>query len=376
MQNRFRPFSIPSLLLFSSFSLAAAQGGARESDLMEARSIKLKSGTTMYYRLFKPKTYAASQRYPIVVCLHGVGERGTDNRVQVDREDLAHPWIEDSIQARVPHFIMVPQCPPDPFTWGGMGGAAGGISETGQGILDALSALKSEFSLDTNRYYITGLSMGGAGTYHLLQMKPDFWAAAVPCSAGGDTSAIESIARTPLWHHHGSLDGNPPAGRRMAAALEGHGIKVVRFVSQAVITSPSLTAYSSRLKSGTKPEDLLFHNPTPPVTEDSLRKAVDGGANYLYSELTGGDHRSGWMIAWHNPLLAKWLFSKVRGGATVSLAPKAVVAKRGDSRITLVFGALPGGIDGRLFSLQGRRLGSGALAVRPRGPVLKIGTAR
>jgi predicted peptidase len=344
------PFRL-GLTLLSAASVAMGQ--TQESKLMEARTVKIAS-TTMGYRLFKPKNYSASQKYPIVVSLHGVGERGTDNTRQVDYEDLAHPWIEDSIQARVPHFIMIPQCPPDPLTWGGMGGS-GTLSETGKGIMDALEKLKQEFSLDTNRIYITGLSMGGAGTYHLLAMKPGYFAAAAPCAAGGDTTAILNITKTPIWHSHGSLDGNPPAGRRMANAMEGRGIKVVRFVSQAAITAPSLNAYSTALKNGTKPEDLCFKNPTGPVTYDSLKKAVEGGADYLYSELTGGDHRSGWMIAWHNPLMAKWMFSKVKGGSTVSLAPKALVARREGNRTTLVFGPLSEVGEGRAFSPLGRR---------------------
>ncbi len=340
-------------------AVPAAWGqGSQESGLMEARSIKLTS-ETLYYRLFKPKNYDAGKKYPIVVCLHGVGERGSDNKAQVDREDLAHPWIEDSVQARVPHFIMVPQCP-SALTWGGMGGTANALSDAAKGIIDALESLKTEFSLDTNRFYITGLSLGGAGTYHLLQMKPGYWAAAVPCSAGGDTTAITTLAKTPFWHHQGSLDGGGAAGRRMALALESHHYPLVRFVSQAAITSPSLSSYSSALKNGTKPEDLVFHNPTPPVTADSLRKAVLGGANHLYSELTGGDHRSGWMIAWHNPLLATWVFSKVKGGAGVSIAPRTLRAERSGNRWKLVFGDLEGIGDARVFSPQGRELGTRA----------------
>ena len=370
MQVYFGSLCAIGMLILSAGSPAHAQGGTQESSLMDARSIKLPSAT-MYYRLFKPKNYDATKRYPIVVCLHGIGERGSDNKAQVDREDLAHPWIEDSIQARVPHFVMVPQCP-SALTWGGMSGGTGGISETGKGILDALDSLKKEFSLDTNRFYITGLSLGGAGTYHLLQMKPNYWAAGVPCSAGGDTSAIETIAKTPFWHHQGSLDGGGAPGRRSALALENHHYKVVRMVSQAVITSPSLSAYRDALKTR-KAEELIFNNPTAPVTYDSLKHAVELGVPYLYSELTGGDHRSGWMIAWHNPLLAKWLFSKVRGGNSVSLSPKAAAA-RPSRNASLIFGALPGDPGGKIFSVQGQRLEAGAWVARPgaHGPLLLV----
>ncbi|MEO7426709.1 MAG: hypothetical protein ABI036_16080 [Fibrobacteria bacterium] len=357
MRIPFRHSIAPALLLLSASTHCRAQS-TQESQRMLARSVKLAS-TTMVYRLFVPKDYVASKKYPIVVCLHGIGERGNDNRGQVDREDLAHPWIEDSIQARVPHFIMVPQCP-STLTWSA---STGSLSETGKGIIDALDSLKREYSLDTNRFYLTGLSLGGAGTYHLLQMKPGYFAAAAPCAAGGDTTAILTIAKTPTWHFHGSLDGNPPAGRRMSTALENRGIKVVRFVSQAAITTPSLTAYREALTKGTPAVDLVAKSPTG-ISYDSLRKAVEGGAEHLYSELTGGDHRSGWMIAWHHPLLATWMFSKSKGSAPVTLAPKAAAAHGDRGKAALVYGTVPDAAGFRFFSLQGRRLAPRTLSIQ------------
>jgi predicted peptidase len=307
-------FKIAVLLLLFTFTLAFTQGHTQD---FKARSVKLPTAI-MYYRLFIPKNYTAAQKYPVVVALHGVGERGSDNKAQIEREDLIWPWILDSIQTRVPHFIMVPQCPSD-STWGGMKGGTG-LCGTAKGIIDILDSMKREFSVDTNRFYITGLSMGGAGTYHLLQQRPGLFAAAAPCAAGGDTSAVTTIAKTPFWAHHGSLDGNPPGDRVMADARERHGIKVVRYVSDAVITSPTLTSYTDAVdKQGKNVLDLLTKNAKP--SWDSLTKAVRGGADHFYSELTGGDHRSGWMIAYHNPLLAVWMFSKVKGGE-VSVTPR------------------------------------------------------
>jgi hypothetical protein len=148
-------------------------------------------------------------------------------------------------------------------------------------------------------------------------LKPNFWAAAIPTSAGGDTNQIEKIAKTPVWHHQGSTDGT--AGRRMSKALEDHKYKVVRVVVDFTINSPS--GWSSAMQGGAKPEDVAFKNAKAPVTLDSLRRAISGGANYLYTELTGGNHEAGWMGAAHNPLLATWAFSKVKNGATVSIQP-------------------------------------------------------
>jgi poly(3-hydroxybutyrate) depolymerase len=338
--------TLVSILLGTASSIAQQ---SRESDLFEARTTRLQA-TTMHYRLFKPRNYDPAKKYPVVVALHGVGERGTDNRRQVDLEDLAHPWIEDTVQAKVPHFIMIPQCPTD-STWGGMGGASG-MGSTGQGILNILDSMKREFSVDTNRFYIAGLSMGAAGTYNLLRGKPGYFAAAAPCAAGGATASVSAIAQTPIWHHHGANDGT--GGRNMATALEGAGHKVVRFVSQTVLPAPSLTAYRDAIRAGRSRESLLSSNSN--ITWDSLTRAARGGAKYLYSELTGGDHRSGWMIAWHNPLLAEWMFSKVKGGNVVSIVPMPKKGQAIQQSATLVLTRLNAAAGGASYSLTGRRL--------------------
>ena len=330
--------TLTSFLLLSACSLVFAQGHTSE---FQARSTKLPTAT-MYYRLFVPKNYTATKKYPVVVALHGVGERGSDNLAQIEREDLIWPWILDSIQTRVPHFIMVPQCPSN-LTWTG---------DPANGIIAILDSMKREFSVDTNRFYIAGLSMGGAGTWGMIEKHPGLFAAAAPCAFGGSTAAVTTIAKTPTWAHHGSLDGNPPGCRVMTEAMEAKGIKVVRYVSDAVITSPTLSSYRDAVdKQGKNILDLLTRNST--ITWDSLSKAVRGGADHLYSELTGGDHRSGWMIAWHNPLLAAWMFSKVKGGA-VSVAPGTE-----PSRYMTRSGQAGTGDRIAVYSLTGQKLASG-----------------
>jgi predicted peptidase len=119
-------------------------------------------------------------KYPLVVTLHG---SGSTNVYQVDNNDQAHPWIEDDVQAQWPHFIMAPQCHrAHGVEWVLLRGK---ISDAAKAVLEAIEDLKKQYSLDTNRFIIGGFSLGGSGTYHMIEMKPDFWAAAVPCAAGG-----------------------------------------------------------------------------------------------------------------------------------------------------------------------------------------------
>jgi poly(3-hydroxybutyrate) depolymerase len=334
---------------------------------MEARTVRLASAT-MHYRLFKPANYTAAKAYPIVVALHGIGEVGTDNRAQVDREDLAHPWIEDSVQAKTPHFIMIPQCPSSSLGWGGpRGTTVTALSEAAQGIVDALDSLRRQFNIDTSRMVIAGLSLGGGGTYHLLQLKPGLFSAAVPCAAGGDSTQASIIGRTPIWHHHGADDGD--GGKRMSKAFESRGIKVFRFVSQTALPAPSLGAYRNALAQGASVQSLVARNSNVPY--DSLKRAVASGQNHIYSELTGGDHRSGWMIAWHHPLVAEWAFSKVKPSPVHSIAPRS--PKRDRIRPRLVFGDASEVYGVGSFTIQGRWLDSpGSERAFARGPQILL----
>ena len=286
-----------------------------------------------------------------MVSLRGAG---STYLTATDGFEMAHPWIEDSIQARVPHFIMVPECLSG--NWGGLAGAASGgvMASSSKAVIDAIENLKTQYSLDADRFILTGFSLGGSGTYHVIELKPNYWAAAVPASAGGDTNQIESIAKTPIWHHQGSTDGT--AGRRMAKALDDHKYKVVRMVCDFTINNPA--GWRTAVQGGAKPEDIAFKNAKAPVTVDSLRRAIDAGANYIYTELTGGNHEAGWMGAAHNPLLARWAFSKVRGGQSVSLAPRTPKGGLRRNGAVLAFGGLPDA-GGPAFTIQGRRLISG-----------------
>lgn len=301
------------------------------------------------YLLFVPKDYSASKKYPLVVSLRGAGNTyiGATND-----NDQAHPWIEDSIQARVPHFIMVPECD---GSWGGPIGPGisnGILAKSSVAVIEGIEDLKKQYSLDTNRFIITGFSLGGTGTYHMIEIKHNYWAAAVPASAGPDTTKLATIAKTPIWHHQGSTDGT--AGKRMALGLENRGHKVVRVVCDYTINSAS--GWRTAIQGGAKPEDIIFKNAKPPVTVDSLRKAIAAGANFIYTEMTGGNHEAGWIGAAHNPLVATWAFSKVKGGSTVSLAPRVSGALMKRNGAYLSYGKLIDPADGHISTLLGQRV--------------------
>ena len=309
---------------------------------------------TMAYRLYKPVNYDPSRKYPIVVALHGVGERGTDNTIQLTREELAQPWVRDSVQAKYPHFVMIPQCPTanNQYWWpwnnwaGTWNGTWSGTRSTANAaIISVLDSLKREFSLDTTRFYIAGLSMGGFGTFELMKWNPTVFAAAVPAAGGADTSAtaISAMAQTPFWIFHGASDPT--------INVNGGSRKVVRKVED-YLAKPAVRFVSSANQV----------NPTA-ISLDSLRKAVYvDGANYLYSEITGGVHNSGWLEAWRHPMLTDWVFSKRKvNGVSVSIAPSVAPRAFAPANVTIVMRggvpllekSLPGG-GSRWYTLEGK----------------------
>ncbi len=245
------------------------------------------------------------------MAMHGVGEKGDDNNIQVDWEDLASTWIADSLQDRVPHFVMAPQCPID-LSWGS--------SAAIQIVHDIIDSLKNEFSLDTNRLYTVGLSMGARGTFNLVEMRPGYFAAALACAGAGNNNGADKIAQTPLWAFHAEGDGivDVSGTRTMVEAIEATGKEFVRFISDSWHNSPGLNTYSDAIINGTDPLEIVAKNPSS-ISYDSLKAAVDRGAEYLYSEVIGGDHRTGWMVAFHHPLVPQWIFSKTKEEEQVSV---------------------------------------------------------
>jgi poly(3-hydroxybutyrate) depolymerase len=295
------------------FGLALSQAYAKDSDRMLKKSFKTSSGMTLNYLLFVPANYSASQKYPLVVTLHG---SGSDYIYQVDNNDQARPWLDDSVQAKWPHFFMAPGCPGG--SWGGMMGAGTALSAEAKAVIDAIAELKKQYSLDSTRFVIGGFSLGGAGTYHMIQFLPDYWAAACPVAAGGNEKEIDVIAKTPIWHHQGLNDNGGAALTRMSTALEGKNYPTLHITCDMVVNSPS--GWTSEINRGTKPQDILFKNSKP--SYDSVGKAVDAGAKYIFQMINKASHEDSRLNANHNPLLAKWAFSKVKGSTTtISYAP-------------------------------------------------------
>jgi dienelactone hydrolase len=182
----------------------------------EARNYVSNNGDTMRYRLLKPLDYDPQKKYPIVVCLHHGGAPGTDNIKQVAASPVARLLEQYDNRKKYPAFLFVPQCPPG-NSWGNVPGQP----DMDALVFETMASLEKEFSIDGNRRYVTGESLGGYGTWHLLCARPDLFAAGLAVSGGGDPRLAKNIAHIPVWAFHGAKDKNVPVqfDRDMIAAM-------------------------------------------------------------------------------------------------------------------------------------------------------------
>jgi predicted esterase len=406
-----RPFAVSRWIVL--FALLLSANGACSADIkdFEARQHKDAEGNVLLYRLYKPKNYDAGQKYPLILFLHGAGERGNNNTAQV--RDALH-WAKDSVQKDNPCFIMAPQCPgkreafqlygtrkefdqsftdygksagewksysiplaklpvglkhflamvnaadknsnatsefrnvslhesgiavdapldlrkldfsrrqgsgkvtvsgdgstvtlvgdvrvkapldytvtPDTVLqfdfrstaqglahaismdaeeffdyrwanvdWSAKKGAAAKDPSTPMRLtLEAMAQLRKEFNLDENRLYITGLSMGGYGTWDAIARNPKLFAAAVPVCGGADEATAPIIKDIPIWCFHGGADPTVPTER----------------------------------------------------SRNMIKALKDAGGDPKYTEYPGVGHNS-WDRAYSEPELPKWFFAQKRGG--------------------------------------------------------------
>ena len=194
------------------------------------------SGTSYRYRVFVPATRKAGKR-PVIVFLHGSGERGDDNRKQL-AVGLG-PYVEKHA-GDFPAIVVFPQAPQD-SEW------HDNLAMT----LAALDAATREFGGDPERTYLTGMSMGGYGTWEFALREPHRFAALVPVCGGivapdrrpsmqvspvaGVADPFAEVARrlhdVPVWIFHGALDDvvPPDQSRRLAAALKAAGATDARY---------------------------------------------------------------------------------------------------------------------------------------------------
>jgi predicted peptidase len=178
------------------------------------------TGVTMGYRLFVPEGYDSTKSYPLVLFLHGAGESGSDNELQLTSSQGATVWAKPREQERHPCFVLAPQNPKDPAAtapgdFGRMGWttlmsqwfSAPFDSEPAlQTAFAVLQQVMADYNVDRNRVYATGLSMGGFGVFAMNVDHPDTFAAVVGICGGLDPAKAAMLANKPIWVFHAAED--------------------------------------------------------------------------------------------------------------------------------------------------------------------------
>jgi len=188
-------------------------------------------GKTLNYRIHIPAKINSNKLCPLVLLLHGSGERGNDNTRQLIYG--AKPLLAYSQKNNIPLIIVAPQCPKDE-SWVNTSWDADTHTmpkKTTVPIMltiELMQKLIKTLPVDPKRIYVTGLSMGGFGTWDIIQRKPNMFAAAIPICGGGDTNMVSVIKNIPIWVFHGGSDGVVKTKRSqdMVAALKKVGSKV------------------------------------------------------------------------------------------------------------------------------------------------------
>lgn len=222
------------------FALLAPAGLAQDLSLYKKELFISQNGDTLKYRILFPEGYDTGTKYPLLVFLHGAGERGDDNEKQLTHG--ADLFLQPENRENHPAIVVFPQCPEDKY-WIDI---AVRSQLRGQGLPDFKESIKNpseelalvnelveglvqEESVDKDRMYVMGLSMGGFGTFETLARWPEKYAAAVGICGGGNISLTKNYAdQTAVWITHGAKDDVVPVvlSQRLYHALKEQGAKV------------------------------------------------------------------------------------------------------------------------------------------------------
>ncbi|WP_372751966.1 prolyl oligopeptidase family serine peptidase [Labilibaculum sp.] len=160
---------------------------------MHAQQVEKLSKSGLHYLEYIPTGQQAGEKLPLLIFLHGMGERGDD----LSKVKFHGPPSFLDTKSDFPFLCISPQCP-DSLYW------------NEEILLPFYDEILAEYPVDKSRIYITGLSMGGFGTWASIIAKPNLFAAAVPICGGGDASKLESIKSMPIWVFHGAKDDVVP----------------------------------------------------------------------------------------------------------------------------------------------------------------------
>jgi len=223
----------PALLVLLALETAAVDQSPSPAAQYQVRNYVYATADgktqTVAFRLLTPERIEPGKKYPLVIFLHGAGERGSDNVSQLKYfpEWMAAP----EMRAKYPCFLLAPQCPANekwvdsPWDKKHSQPMPKEPSESMKQVIGMIDGLLKSEPIDTHRVYLTGLSMGGYGSWDLAERMPERFAAVAPLCGGGDDTKADRLVGIPLWAFHGDADPAVPVerSREMIAAIKKAG---------------------------------------------------------------------------------------------------------------------------------------------------------
>ena len=221
------------IVSFCFLVLLAFSVSAQES--YQKKEFVSSSGDSLRYRLLCPAEDKSGEKYPLVLFLHGGGERGNDNETQLTHG--GQMFLNPVNREKHPAFVLIPQCPADAY-WAYPSRPASFFPAempVGQEISPVFKSLKELLDtylalpqVDKNRIYIVGLSMGGMGTYDMVIRFPELFAAAIPICGTVNPSRLTNVKGVAFRIFHGDADNvvTVEGSREAYMALKKAGIDV------------------------------------------------------------------------------------------------------------------------------------------------------
>ena len=201
----------------------------------------------MPYRILLPEKYNPETKYPLVLFLHGSGERGNDNEKQLTH--AASVFLDPEIRTQYPAIVVFPQCPVNDY-WSNVDKTYDeknklqfsfrpdcAPTQAMKTLLQLLGFLPENYSIDASRVYVCGLSMGGMGTFEIVRRDPDRFAAAIAICGGAHPDTAKEIHKTAWWIFHGEDDPVVPVShsKKMNTALKEKGADVTLTLYKEVL---------------------------------------------------------------------------------------------------------------------------------------------
>ncbi len=223
------------IILFFSFNVMIK---AQDNSSYE-KHLYVIGDDSLPYRLLLPENYSPVKKYPLILFLHGAGERGSDNELQLVHG--AKLFLRDSIRKNYPAIVVFPQCPTNSF-WSNVQFIIDSVTKkrvfqfqvNGEPtmamkmVLGLLEKLEDEYKLDKQKIFVGGLSMGGMGSFELVNRKPKLFAAAFPICGGANPAKAKKLKQPAWWIFHGAKDDvvPPELSQTMVDALKAVGADV------------------------------------------------------------------------------------------------------------------------------------------------------